>query len=146
MKRLLVLFAALLVFACANVAAVEERDYTEGAVSVVTSVKIKDGQFDNYMAYLRKTYKPIMEEQKKAGIILDYAVYNASPRTPDDADLYLVVVYPNMASFDGLDDRSEPIMTKVSGQNRAQANSASAARTSMREITGSEMVRELKLK
>jgi hypothetical protein len=60
MKRLLVLFAALLAFACASVAAVQERDYTEGAVSVVTSVKIKDGQFDNYMAFLRKTYKPIM--------------------------------------------------------------------------------------
>jgi len=146
MKRLLVLFAALLMFACANVAAVQERDYTEGAVSVVTSVKIKDGQFDNYMAYLRKTYKPIMEEQKKAGIILDWAIYNASPRTPNDADLYLVVVYPNMASFDGLDDRAEPIVQKVAGLDRQQANKASADRTSMREITGSEIVRELKLK
>jgi len=133
-------------FACANVAAVQERDYTEGAVSVVTSVKIKDGQFDNYMAYLRKTYKPIMEEQKKAGIILDWAIYNASPRTPNDADLYLVVVYPNMASFDGLDDRAEPIVQKVAGLDRQQANKASADRTSMREITGSEIVRELKLK
>ena len=146
MKRLLVLFAALLVFACASVAAAEERDYTEGAVSVVTHVKIKDGQFDNYMAYLRKTYKPIMEAQKKAGVILDWAVYNASPRTPNDADLYLVVVYANMASFDGLDDRAEPIVQQVAGLNRAQANAASADRTSMREITGSEMVRELKLK
>jgi hypothetical protein len=26
------------------------------------------------------TYKQLMEEQKKAGIILDYAVYQATPR------------------------------------------------------------------
>jgi hypothetical protein len=146
MKRMIVLFAALLVFVSATLGAQEPRSYTEGAVSVVTSVKVMDGQFDNYLDYLAKTYKPIMEEQKKAGIIVDYAVYSASARGPDDADLYLVVIYPNMASFDGLDDRTEPLMKKVAGWNRAQANAASADRTKMRTILGSEMVRELKLR
>jgi len=147
MKRLLVLFSALLVFACANVAAADDRDYTEGPVSVVTSVKIMDGQFDNYMAFLRKQYKPLLEEEKKQGIILDYAIYGASPRGPNDADLYLVIVYPNMASFDGLDERTEPVAQKVLNQNRQQGNAASAQRAAtMRTILGSEMVRELKVK
>lgn len=147
MKRLLVLLSALLVFVCANVAAVEERVYTEGPVSVVTSVKVMDGQFDNYMAYLHASYKPLLEEQKKQGMILDYAVYSASPRGPNDADLYLVIVYPNMASFDGLDDRTEPLVQKVLKQNRAQSNAGSADRAAKwRTILGSELVRELKLK
>jgi hypothetical protein len=51
-----------------------------------------------------------------------------------------------MASFDGLDDRVEPLVPKVAGLNRQQANQASADRASMREITGSEIVRELKIK
>ena len=145
MKRFLVLLAALLAFAI-TAKAQEPRSYTEGAISVVTSVKIMDGQFDNYMNYLDQTYKSVMEAQKKAGIILDYAIYDASPRTPEDADLYLVVVYPSMASFDGLDDKTEPLMSKVTGLNRAAANAASADRGKMRTILGSEIVRELKLK
>ena len=51
-----------------------------------------------------------------------------------------------MASFDGLNDKTEPLMSKVTGLNRAAANSASADRGKMRTILGSEIVRELKLK
>ena len=69
MKRFLVLLAALLAFAI-TAKAQEPRSYTEGAISVVTSVKILDGQFDNYMNYLDQTYKSVMEAQKKAGTSL----------------------------------------------------------------------------
>jgi hypothetical protein len=101
MKRMLMLFAALLVFAAVNVSA-QVKAYKEGPVSVVTSVKIKPGQDDNYLTYLDATYKPLMEEFKKAGIIVGYAVYTTDARTPNDPDMYLVVTYPNMASLDGL--------------------------------------------
>ena len=146
MKRLIVLLAALLTFVAVNVCAQEARSYTEGPVSVVTGVKVMDGQMENYMNYLAKSYKPLLDEQVKAGIILRYAVYDASPRNPEDPDLYLVVVYPNMASFDGLADKTEPLQHKVTGMNRAQSAAASADRGKMRKILGSEMLRELKLK
>lgn len=146
MKRILVLLAALLTFAVVNTSAQEARSYTEGSVAVVTSVKIMDGQYDNYLNYLAKTYKPILEEQIKAGIILSYQVYDATAHNPNEADLYLVLVYPNMASLDGLADKTEPLQRKVTGMNRAQGNAASAERTKMRTIMGSEIIRELKLK
>ena len=59
MKRFLILLAALPSFAI-TAKAQEPRSYTEGTISVVTSVKIMDGQFDNYMNYLDKTYKSVM--------------------------------------------------------------------------------------
>ena len=145
MKRLILVLSALFTLVTGALFA-QERAYKEGAVMVVTSIKIKDGQFDNYMDWLDKGYKPLMEAEKKAGIILDYGVFSTDARSPNDPDLYLTVTYPNMASFDGLDDRSEPIMQKVMGQNRAQGNAAFAARSTMREVLGSEMVRTLELK
>ena len=59
-----------------------ERAYTEGAVVQVGSIRTEPGMFDEYMKYLAGPYKQWMEEQKKAGVILDYAVYQATPRGP----------------------------------------------------------------
>lgn len=145
MKGFQVWFAVSLMLVAGWVGA-QERRYTEGAVVAVTSVKVMDGQFENYMKFLDGTYKSSMEASKKAGIILDYSVFNASPRKPEDADLYLVVTYPNMAMLDGLDGKMEPIMSSVTKMNVMQRDEASGKRTAMRTIMGRELIRELKLK
>lgn len=146
MKRMFGCMAGLLVLVSAVATAEEPRPYTEGAVVAVTSVKVMDGQFGNYMAFLEAHYKPELEAEKKAGVILDYSVYATQARRVEDPDLYLVVTYPNMAAFDGLDDRTDPIAAKVSNMNRSQAEAASGKRTAMRTIMGTELIRELKLK
>ena len=43
-----------------------------------------DGQGEAYLGYLAKTYKPLMETQKKAGNVLDYSVFRTQARTPND--------------------------------------------------------------
>jgi hypothetical protein len=146
MNRLLMLFAAMFAFAAVPVLAQSERPYTEGSVIEVTSVRVKDGQWDTYLSYLKASYKPVLEEQKKAGIVLDYSIYATAARRPDEPNLYLTVVYPNMASFDGLEDKVEPLARKVTGQDRSQADKAYADRSTMREILGTELIRELELK
>jgi hypothetical protein len=137
---------AVLLLAIVGVAGAQERRYSEGSVLAVTSVKVVDGQFENYMKFLDGTYKASMEAAKKAGLILDYAVYSAAPRTPNDADLYLVVRYPNMATLDGMDEKMDPIMASVTKMDVAQRDEASGKRTPMRTILGTELIRELKLK
>jgi len=146
MRARLLLTFVLFLCASTQIAAQEARSYSEGPVSVVTSVKIKDGQFNNYMDYLSKTYKPLMEAQKKAGNVVGYAVYGTRAGTPADPDMYLVVTYANMAAFDGLADRTEAVVKEVTGQSRAEASAASIERSKMRDILGSEMIRELELK
>ena len=145
MRRLPILWALLLCVLSFPLSA-QDRSYTEGPVMEVTAVKIKDGQFDNYMKHLQTQYKRVMDAQKDAGIILGYTIYAADPRRPEDPDLYLTVVYPNMAAFDGLRDRSEAVSSKVTGQNTVQANTAFADHGKMRQILGSQLIRELKLK
>lgn len=145
MNRMLALFAVLLAFVAVPASA-QERSYGEGPVTVVTSVKVVEGQYDNYLNYLARTYKPVMEAQKEAGLVLRYAVYDRSKHANEDADLYLVVTYPNMAAFDGLSDKAEAVASKVTGLNREKAAAASAGRGKMRTILGEEMIREVVLK
>jgi hypothetical protein len=101
--------------------------------------------FEEYLRYLASTYKKLMEEQKKQGTITDYAVYEARPRDPQDADLILTVTYKNMAAFDGLQARIDPVVKQIFG-SLPKAASASADRGKMRKKIGSQMVRQLILK
>ena len=81
-KRALGAFAALVAFvAVTGTAVAEDRPYAEGTVSVVSSIRTEPGQGDTYMRYLATTYKQLMEEQKQAGIIVDWSVYTTRPRT-----------------------------------------------------------------
>ena len=143
------LYASLLClfFTIATAPAIaQEKPYTDGSVVVVSAIKVMDGQFENYMAYLNGPWRKMQEASKEAGYVLDYRVYSAQARDPDDADLYLVTTYPNMAAFDGIDAKMDPIMAKVTTMNYKQSDEASGKRTVMRTVLGSEMLRELVFK
>jgi len=122
----------------------ETKVYKEGYVTSVTFVRTKPGKFDDYMKFLDTAYKANMEAQKKAGLIVGYNVYNATPRSPHDPDLILTVTFPNMAALDKTDE-FEAVMAKVVGPASVQ-NKGAVDRESIREILGSELDRELILK
>jgi len=139
------LLGAFAFVALVGVAGAADRPYTEGNVLQVTAIRTEPGMFDEYMKYLAGPYRQLMEEQKKAGIIVGYNFYSAMPRGPKDADLYIVTIYKNMAALDGLDAKSDPITEKIMG-SLEQQSSATVQRGKLREIIGDEMIRELVLK
>jgi hypothetical protein len=144
--RALAALAGLLSFtALCGIAAAADRPYTEGAVVNVSAIRTEPGKFDEYLAYLAGPYKQLMEEQKKAGIILDWSVYQTVPRSKDDPDLYLTTVFKNMAALDGLDAKSDPIVEKIYGAMDKQT-SATIERGKLRTLLGDELIRELVLK
>jgi hypothetical protein len=123
----------------------DSKSYTDGPISEVTSIRTKPGMFDAYMKWLDTTGKQLREDEKKAGLILDYTVFSVRPRSPHDPDLYMVVTYKNMAALDGLSDREEPLLKKIWATRDAAAK-AGADRESLREILGSELIQRLDLK
>jgi hypothetical protein len=142
--KLLTVAGSFAVLAMSNIAAAD-RPYTEGTVREVTSIRTVDGMFDDYVDWLAGPWQQMMDEQKKAGLIVGYQVMVAFPRSPEDPDLYLITEYKNMAALDGLEARAEPIMEKVLG-SRQKANADMAARGKIRTVIGSQIVRELALK
>lgn len=147
MKRPIVsLCAAMLsVFSLSTAMADDERAYTEGPVVDVSYIRTEPGKFDEYMKFLSTTYKALMEEQKKAGVILDYGVLAATPRTLDDPDLILTITYKNMAALDGLDAKTDPLLKKLYS-SLSKADEASVDRGKLRTQIGSDLLRELILK
>ncbi len=145
-KRALGALVGFAAFIAATGAAVgADRPYSEGVVVNVSSVRTEPGQFEAYMAYLAGPYKQMMEEQKSAGIILDYRVYAVTPRSPDDPDIYLLTTYRNMAALDGLRDKVEPIQEKMFG-DAAQRRTQTVERGKLRSLIGSQQLRKLELK
>jgi hypothetical protein len=122
-----------------------DRAYVEGPVTIVSAIRTEPGMFETYLKYLQSTYKPMMDDAKKAGHVLDWAVYETTPGGPDEPNLYLTITYKNMAALDGLDDKMDSIQEKYFG-DQAKRDAAMIDRGKMRTQLGSEMIRELELK
>lgn len=131
--------------ALGGVATAADRPYVEGPVVNVAAVRTEPGKFEEYMKYLAGPYKQLMDEQKKAGIILDWKVYRATPNSASGPDLYLLTIYKNMAALDGLDGRTDPMVEKIFG-GMEQQSTATVSRGKIRTLTGQEFIRELVIK
>ena len=144
-RKFALLLTAVSILAPTFVAAQDARPYTEGPVTVVSYIKTKPGMFDAYMKWVATQRKALMDGQVKAGIVLGYRVYLAEPRSSQDADVILTVTYKNYAAFDGLEDKVDAV-GKTIWETRAKANEAEISREAMREVLGSQTIRELVLK
>jgi hypothetical protein len=60
----------------------DERAYAEGLVTEVNYLQIEYGRFEDYIDWLNSTWRPTMEAMKKAGLIIAYKVFRATPRSP----------------------------------------------------------------
>jgi hypothetical protein len=86
-----------------------------------------------------------MEAMKKAGLIIDYKVFKATPKSPDQPNVILMITYKNgMAALDkGVE--LEDVAKKVIGSTEVQ-NKARVFRNEYRKVLGTELIRELILK
>ena len=122
----------------------DERQYTEGPVTLVQEIAIEYGHFEEYIDWLNSTWKPTMEATKKAGIITDYKVFSATPQSPDHPSITLWITYKNMAALDrGIEE--EAVAKKVICSTECQ-NKARVGRSEYRKVLRREYIRELILR
>jgi hypothetical protein len=127
-----------------NARAEDERHYTDGPVTEVDYIQVEYGHFEEYIDWLNSTWKPTMEATKKAGLIIDYKVFRATPKSPDQPNIYLSITYKNMAALDKgveLEDVAKKVICSTECQNKARV-----ARSEYRKVLGTEYIRELILK
>jgi len=144
-RRLQIIGSVLLLATFATGAFASGTDYNDGPVVSRTAVRTADGHFDDYMHWLDTVWKTQEEAAKKAGIITDYKVLVAQPRSPQDPDIYLVEFYPNWATFDGIGPKMDAISKQIWGSLK-EAGTQEAARGKIRTILGSEVMQEAALK
>lgn len=122
----------------------DERAYAEGPVTELDYIRVEYGRFEQYVDWLNSTWKPTMEAAKKAGLILDYKVYKATPKAPDQPNVFLAITFANMAAFDKgveLEDVAKSVIGSTAVQNEARVR-----RNDYRKVLGIELVREILLK
>jgi hypothetical protein len=123
-----------------------ERGYSYGQVTEVDYIHVEYGHFDDYMAWVTSTWVPTMEAAKKAGLIVGYKVFQASPKSPDQPNVYLEITFANMAAYAGdigdQADAFEAVTEKVICSSGCQ-NEARVHRSEIRKVLGTEVTREL---
>ncbi len=108
-------------------------------------VRTKAGMSDDYLKNLAQAYRSTSDEAKKQGVIMDYKILLGDAANQDDFDILLMVQYKNMAALDGLRDKTDPIATKLIGNEGVQRQ-GSVKRMEIRDILGTKTMREVTLK
>jgi hypothetical protein len=137
--------ALLSLSAISGLAYGDGRDYNDGPVINVASIRTVDGHFDDYMHWLATTFKKQQEAAKKAGLITGYRVIVIEARGPNEPDILLVTEYKNWAALDHLGSKLEAISAQVEGSVEA-ANKSEAERARIRTVLGSRTEQEAILK
>lgn len=128
-----------------SLAFADGRDWSDGPVINVASIRTVDGHFDDYMHWLATSFKKTQEAAKKAGLITGYRVIVVEPRGANDPDVLLVIEYKNWAALDSLGGKFEKIFAEVEG-SVDNANKSEADRAKIRTVLGSRTEQEAILK
>lgn len=145
MKYLNRLIAAALIAGTPLLALAQDHTRTTepGNVLALTEVHVKPGMFNAYMNDLKAGWARSLEVEKERGDVVDYGMYGVVSPREGEADLMLVVVYPNWAAFDRGPDYFEQLMTETFG-GMEQAREAGIARGELRTIGSEKLLSEIK--
>src|SRR5580658_8450204 len=128
-----------------NARAQDERQYADGPVTEVDYIHVEYGHFDEYIDWLNSTWKPTMEATKKAGLIIDYKVFSATPKSPHQPNIFLMITFKNAAAALDKGVELEAVAKRVICSTECQ-NKARVGRNEYRKVLGIEYIRELILK
>jgi hypothetical protein len=121
------------------------RQYTDGPVVEEDYIEVEYGHFAEYIDWLNSTWKPTMEALKKAGLIIDYKVFSATPKSPGQPNMILWIVFKNGQAALDKGTEIEDVAKKVIGSTEFQ-NKARVFRNQYRKVLGTELIREIILK
>ena len=136
--------AALALMLCATSAFAQQGspNTTPGTVTRVVLIRIKPGHADPFWADFRQHAKPVLDEEKRQGILTNYTVATKSTLdNPDDWNVALTQTYPNWAALDNLTSRVDAITLAHYG-SAANRTAAGTARLEHATTVASFLVRD----
>lgn len=120
--------------------------YNNGPVWRVIYIHIKTGMSDQYWQDISQHFKPIYDEYKKQGWVVDYKFYtNPVLEHPDDWDVAMAIEYKDWGTFDEIGEKAATIVVKHYGSREA-AFDAAKKRAEYSTAVRSSLAREVMLK
>ncbi|MCU1270877.1 MAG: hypothetical protein JWN74_2171 [Acidobacteriaceae bacterium] len=148
MKRpiLWLLSLALTLLALGPTLVAQNPNYNNGPVWRVTYVDVKPGMADAFWTDIRQNSKPIYDEFKKQGWIVDYKFYtNPVAAHPDDWSVAIAIEYKNWSTLDEMAEKAAAISEKHYGSRQAMMDAAKK-RNEIAPTLSSSLAREVTLK
>jgi hypothetical protein len=142
-RKLLATLGLLVALMFAAPAFAQNPNYDSGPIWRVTYYHIKPGQGDAFWGDFRAHIKPVLDEEKKQGLIADYKAFtNPVTDNPNDWDVAFDILYANWAALDQLDAKATPIVVKHYGSRDATFEAA-RKRSEIRDVVASHLAREV---
>ena len=143
MRKTTGIFVLLVAVLSAVSALAQSPNFDVGPVWRVTYFHLKPGMGDAFWSDFRQHAKPILEEQKKQGLISEYKAFtNPVANQPGDWDIAVAILYANWAALDQLDAKAASIAVKHYGSREA-ALEAARKRSDIRDVVSSHLAREV---
>ncbi|TMC72888.1 MAG: hypothetical protein E6J13_04420 [Chloroflexi bacterium] len=122
----------------------DERPWTLGSVWAVDFIRVKEGQDIEYARRLADTWKKMLDEQTKQGVVLSYKILTGMPSSRDDFTHLLMIEFPNYAALDQR-EKFDSSVKKVFG-SLENVQEMFRKRQEVREAIGSRLMREVRFK
>jgi hypothetical protein len=148
MKRrvLWMCFAMLLLFIAAPALVAQNPNYNNGPVWRVIYVDVKPGMSDAFWSDIKQNFKPIYDEFKKQGWIVDYKFYtNPVSEHPNDWSVAIAIEYKSWGTLDEMGDKAAGIAAKHYGSREAMIDAAKK-RNEFAPTLSTSLAREVTLK
>ncbi len=142
MRNLLIGAAALAAAIMSAPAVAQQSSMKPGAMWTAGRIAVEDGQMQNYMDYLTKTWMSAQEYSKSQGWLLDYHVLQSINPRDGEPNIVLLTRFADMPTAAEAERRSG-ILNKHIGLDDHAAAAASGDRNKMRKQLGSVLYREM---
>lgn len=145
-RALWLVSVTLLASVLAPTLAAQNPNYHNGPVWRVTYVDIEPGNGDAFWTDIKQNFKPIYDEFKSQGWVLDYKFFTNPVAThPNDWSVAIAVEYKSWATLDEMSEKAGPIVEKHYGSRAATADAA-RKRHEFAPVLSSTLAREVTLK
>lgn len=142
MRKLMISLAAMAAVLAAGPAIAQQSTMRSGAMWSAARIAVEDGQMQNYMDYLTKTWMANQEYSKAQGWLLEYHVLQSVNPRDGEPNIVLITRFNDMPSAAESDRRNDIINKRMSLDDHSNA-SASGERNKMRHLMGSVLYREM---
>lgn len=118
------------------------RNYEKGPVTLVQEFQIAPGKLNAFMVDYANNQRPGLEIGKKVGGILGYGVSTPITRRAGEPNVYSIITFKDLASYDRSFERADQTAIAVYG-SLEKANEAAAARGQYATLISSRLLQGL---
>lgn len=142
MRKLMLGALGAVTMTLATSAYAQDSSVKAGSLWQAGRIYVEDGQSENYMDYLTKTWMQQQEFAKSQGWLLEYHILSSVNPRDGEPNIILLTRYNDFPSAAEVERRSD-LMNKHMRLTDRSAAAASGDRMRMRKLMGSALYREM---